>query len=302
MSSTNWLFTWNNPPADWRDLIATWPRVRFLVCQLEKAPTTNTQHLQGYVILETKSRMTWLKSNFENSLHLEVRKGTHQQAKDYCTKEDTSVEGQVPLIIGEDPCQGKRSDLLAVKADLDAGATMTDIADNHFGAFLRYNRAFYLYKNLKSERRSWITKVHVYYGESGAGKSYRASYEAGPDVFYLPQPNSSSGAVWWDGYEGQASVIIDEFYGWIAHAFMLRLCDRFPMKVQTKGGNVEFLAKDIYITSNKAPEDWWPRTGLGAMERRITDRVHMSLGLMGQHWQPPALPQPEEANSESDIE
>lgn len=64
-------------------------------------------------------------------------------------------------------------------------------------------------------------------------------------------------------------VVIDEFYGWIARDLMCRICDRYPLNIETKGGSVSFLAKKIIITSNVHPKDWWPKVGLGAMERRL---------------------------------
>ena len=37
--------------------------------------------------------------------------------------------------------RGQRTDMSTVKADIDAGAKMVDIARNHFGVFLRYEGA-----------------------------------------------------------------------------------------------------------------------------------------------------------------
>ncbi|KAL0152209.1 hypothetical protein M9458_051932 [Cirrhinus mrigala] len=53
---------------------------------------------------------------------------------------------------------------------------------------------------------------------------------------------------WWDGYDGQDNVIIDDFYGWIAYDELLRVCDRYPCKVPVKGAFVEFVAKWEFVT------------------------------------------------------
>ena len=37
----------------------------------------------------------------------------------------------------------------------------------------------------------------------------------------------------------------------------VRLLDRYPCQVETKGGSVNFAPKKIIILSNKAPEDWY---------------------------------------------
>lgn len=301
-SSRNWVFTLNNPPEEGYDIfeeLGGGSKVRFLAYQLEVGSEGHTPHYQGYVVLKSKVRLTAVKKLLPTA-HWEVRRGTHAEAFEYVTKDDTRAEGAVPVVIGDPPDrQGARSDLVEVQKSLDSGASLADVAESHFAAFVRYHRGFQLYRQLRATVRSEHTYTSVFWGESGSGKSYRASFEAGAGAYYLPPPNQSTGAVWWDGYEGQEDVVIDEFYGWIAHNFMLRLCDRQPIMVQSKGGNVPFVAKRLFITSNKAPSEWWPRTGLGAMERRLREPlgrvIHMSLGPGGAHWRPPQLELPEGA-------
>lgn len=304
--SRNWVFTLNNPVPGFDSPWKQKPEVLFFVHQLEIAPGTGTEHAQGYIHLGQSRTLAWVKANLNETAHWEIRRGSHQQAFDYCTKAESRKPGAEPVVHGEPPAQGARADLALLQKDLDDGLDLTEVASSHFSAFMRYHKGIMLYRALKSTSRNWQTYTTVYYGDSGTGKSYRASFEAGPEAYYLPAPNSASGAVWWDGYTGQENVVIDEFYGWIAHSFMLRLCDRLPLTVQTKGGNIPFLARNIYITSNKAPTEWWPRTGLGAMERRLTGDmgkvIHMSFGPGGAHWKPPALPQPPQGEGNGDNE
>jgi len=165
--------------------------------------------------------------------------------------------------------RGGRSDLDEVKALIDGGASMTEVADNHFGSFCRYNRGFALYKQLKMKKNMLrAIEVQVYFGPPGTGKTSRAFEEGGEDAYWLSKPNSNR--CFWDGYDGQKTVVIDEFYGWLPRDLMQRLCDRFPTMVETKGSAVPFLAEKIIITSNQHPEKWWRRLGLGAMVRRLT--------------------------------
>jgi len=134
--------------------------------------------------------------------------------------------------------------------------------------------------------RDWITTVTVYWGPPGIGKSKRARYEAGPDAFWLAQPQES--AVWWDGYAGQEVVVIDEFYGWLKRVQLQRLCDSTPEWVPVKGAMYPFLAKRIIITSNVPPSQWWPNVGLGPMERRLTG-AHGTVVHMMHPWVPPVV-------------
>ena len=52
-------------------------------------------------------------------------------------------------------------------------------------------------------------------------------------------------------------VVLDDFYGWLKYSQLLNLLDRYPMQVEVKGAKREFLAKEIIITSNKSPVEWY---------------------------------------------
>lgn len=260
-----WLFTWNNPPADARP--QDWEAV-YGIYQKEKG-AEGTEHLQGYIILPVKKTLAYVRSHMCNVAHWEPRRGTHEQAREYCSKSETRIGDTVEW--GVPPRQGKRNDLAMVQAALDEGATEVEISETFFSSWCRYHKAFREYRMLKSKGRNseeGVTTI-VLHGPPGTGKTRMASLIA-PDAYWLTAPNSSTSPLWWDGYQGHEAVIIDEFYGWIQHPFMLRLCDRYPLNVQVKGGTVPFMAKTIIITSNKHPYEWWPRTTLGAMTRRIS--------------------------------
>ena len=61
---------------------------------------------------------------------------------------------------------------------------------------------------------------------------------------------------------------------------MLRLLDRYPCQVETKGGSVNFAPKTIIILSNKAPEDWYDKEkcAWAPLERRIESYGQMMPG------------------------
>lgn len=75
---------------------------------------------------------------------------------------------------------------------------------------------------------------------------------------------------WWDGYMNHEVVVIDEFYGWLPYDTLLRLCDRYPLMVETKGGQVNFCAKTIVITTNGVPNTWYKNVYFPAFARRVT--------------------------------
>lgn len=70
-------------------------------------------------------------------------------------------------------------------------------------------------------------------------------------------------------------MIIDEFYGWLRYSFLLQLLDRYPIRIEYKGGSVEFTSRRIILTSNKAPQDWYDKDKFPypPIERRLTKIV-----------------------------
>ena len=114
-----------------------------------------------------------------------------------------------------------------------AGSSEREIADALFGTWLRYYRGIERYRRLCAKPRDFQREVLVYWGPSSTGKS-RHALELAPDAFWVARPHATGGAVWWDGYEGQENVVIDEFYGWISRDSMQRAIDRYPLQVQTK--------------------------------------------------------------------
>ena len=128
--SRNWIFTsFIMPKPDTE-------RVQYMVYQKEIGKETKREHYQGYVELKSKIGLRQLKLIFNDSkLHLEPRRGTQQQAIDYCTKKDTREEE--PVFFGTAKKQGKRSDIDEILNDVNEGDTMEEILNNHGGNALR---------------------------------------------------------------------------------------------------------------------------------------------------------------------
>ena len=84
-AATRWCFTINN----YTDEDKFWENeeqremIKYLIVQHEVG-AQGTPHLQGFLILKKKHRMTWLKSNINGRAHWEKARGTDQQAADYC--------------------------------------------------------------------------------------------------------------------------------------------------------------------------------------------------------------------------
>ena len=123
-------------------------------------------------------------------------------------------------------------------------------------------------------------EVRVLYGATGTGKTARAmaltqrAYKWGPH----------NGA-WFDGYCGQSDLILDEYRGQLEYGFLLTMLDKYPYRLQEKGGMMESRIKRVIITSPMHPRDWYPDlTGVdswesGQLRRRITSIEECTISV-----------------------
>ena len=143
----------------------------------------------------------------DGTAHWEIRKGTHDQAKRYCQKEETRKDG--PWEFGRDLEPGRRVDLENVAEMVAAGTPVRRFAQESPVVYTKYYKGLHALSLAVSRPRKHKTKVTVIYGETGVGKS-RWALETYPDAYWKP-PNNK----WWDNYAQEDVVVIDEFYGWL---------------------------------------------------------------------------------------
>jgi len=126
----NWCVTWNNYTEDWKDKLEalTGPdkTISYWIAGKETAPVTGTPHLQMYIQLTKKQRLATLKATLTAgglpAVHLERARGSAQKNIVYCSKEGDSTQG------GLLKQQGQRSDVLALRDSILAGASDLDLA------------------------------------------------------------------------------------------------------------------------------------------------------------------------------
>ncbi|UME38930.1 replication-associated protein [Italian wall lizard associated cyclovirus 1] len=269
------VFTWNNYTEEDIDRTKRFIEsfCKYGIFGKELAPTTNTPHLQGFCNLTKPMRFSTIKKHLHNSIHIEKANGSDAQNKEYCSKAGDIFEKGTP------DRQGRRSDLESVVAAIQNGERdEKKLAEINAGVFIRYFRGIREYIRTINPiiPRNFKTEVFYYYGPPGSGKSRRALQEAqehdANSIYYKPR------GLWWDGYKQQKCVIIDDFYGWIKYDELLKICDRYPYKVQIKGGFEEFVTEKIWITSNVDIDDLYHFIGYKteAIERRITNKEYMS--------------------------
>lgn len=268
-----------------RDLhrrLSTQEDIQYSVFQLERGNNGDRLHMQGYVEFKTRIRLSQVKDRLGTKrVHVELRLGSAKQASDYCTKQDTRVDGPWSFGDQSETRKGKRNDLNEIRDAIKGGKSELDLADSYFASWCRYNKSFSRYRGMVTPQREKKTISIVLYGPTGTGKS-RYAWEWTTRECVYSVPRSTGDAIWFDGYDPSVhnTVIFDDFYGWIRLNVLLQLIDRYPMRVPTKGGFVTWNPQYAFFTSNVEWQQWYGWDGMrggqelkAALERRL-DIVH----------------------------
>lgn len=254
----------------------TWTeKVQYCIYQAEICPKTKKRHYQGYIELLYHANFNVVKDIIDdNKAHVECKRGTREQARDYCRKTETREPGTEPIEWGKwDPNggQGSRTDLRETYELIKQGERLGGIAERNPGVAIRYGRGIERLIEIQQfkKERSWKTICEVYWStESCTGKSHKARVE-NPGAYYKPDEKN------WDGYDGHETVIIDDFeIAMWNRKELLNMLDKYPWVAHRRYASTPFLAKKIIITTNEDPKTWFQM--YPQLERRIEKIVHMN--------------------------
>lgn len=273
--SRNFVFTINNyTEGDLEYLIATEKNVFVKgISYQSETGVGQTPHIQGYIEFTKVFTNNQAERLLGGRAWLANRKGNRDQAIAY-TQKSSTFNGDLKFcnLSLNKGGQGCRNDLKALRKSLDDGTALKEISELHFREFLLYNRNIRDYIILHHRPRDWKMEVYVFWGDPGTGKTRKVfEYCKGERIFSVSPPNGDT--VWWDGYDGETIILIDDFYGWLKWSFLLQLLDRYQFMVPIKGGFKCFMSKRIYFTSNVHPDHWYnysEKIRKDALFRRIT--------------------------------
>lgn len=266
----NVCFTWNNHPADYADQLTKLPSHSYIVYGVEIG-TSGTPHIQGYVEFTEQVRFSTLKKRLPK-LHIEARKGTPLQAADYCKKDNTDIfeEGTISQ-------QGKRNDMDAVREELKTGNLRSIVQTATSTQSVRFAE---IYLKYHEKQRHFKPTVTWLFGAAGTGKTRRAVDDAKAKGFADDIHTQTESTKWWDGYDGHNVVIMDDVRdNFCSYVRMLNLLDRYPCRIECKGGSRQLLAQHMYVTSNVSPDLLWANTEEKLQLLRRIDNIEEILSL-----------------------
>lgn len=213
MTSRAWILTIRNyePLRGMQEL----PRgVTFLVGQLEAGGTTGYVHFQGYVEVDSPRRHKGVLKllGVGTGNHAEARRGTQEQAIEYCTKPETRqpADDEIPgfsLRLGEPAVgQGTRTDVHAFYAAVKRGLSDRELLEDEGlrAQAVKFQKQLGWIRNTLAEPRSSTPTVWIFWGPTGTGKSHRA--------FDIAKNNGGSffvkvnGTKWFDGLTSTTRV------------------------------------------------------------------------------------------------
>lgn len=211
-------------------------KIKYITWGVEVCPDTGRQHYQGFVILKSPQRLNAAKTiiGASKECHLEKKRGSRDQARDYCHKECSK---EAPAF------EWGQFDANTMESLFKK--PLGELKSDYPEFYCRYYRGL---ERLQPKGPKWRdVQVHVLWGESGSGKT-RQVMEL-DDVYKIDPPYK-----WWDGYEGESILLIDDFQeGDIPNGELKHLLDGYRHRLETKGSHLWALWTKIYITSNYNP-------------------------------------------------
>ena len=288
-SSRGYVFTINNPQNTKEELLEElkdkYSSSKYIAVSKEKGKN-GTEHLQGYIEFSNPVPFDRLKKTLPTA-HIEKRKGSPQQARDYVFKEgnyadkaDTIVEpaiedGNVPK------GQGKRNDLTEIAELLEQGSTPKDIRISYPTHYLRYRQHIHtMHQEIQEEKyKSVIRDLEIYYvwGESRTGKTGGIyDYYGMEDVYRVNDYQNP-----FDSYAGQDIIILEEYHSNLPMSYLLQLLEGYPLRLTARYMDKIACFTKVFIVSNKTISEQYPniqqesRATFQAFKNRINQSIHV---------------------------
>ena len=274
----NYILTVNNPDKsdeEFFNYLVTLPHIKYFTFQREIGENTCTEHFQLYIEFDIGKRFKTIKEYFPTA-HIESRKGTKTQARDYCQKDETRMDGHNVFEYGDFVESAERSDLNDITVMIESGASDRDIQLAYPSQYFRY------YKNISQLRQIYLEtkfnnvfrelEITYIYGETETGKTRYVMEKYGYTNVYRVTTYDHTA---FDHYNGQDVIVFEEFRSSFKIEDMLKYLEGYPLMLPSRYNNKVACYTKVYIITNwglneqyKKIQTEHPKTW-GAFLRRI---------------------------------
>lgn len=259
----------------------------FIIFQTERCPDTGRTHFQGYVVFKNDRNYKSVHEFLPWGSWVFKAGGTHEQCIAYCSKESTRIDG--PFECGTRPSTASltaEKPALYVKRRLFAQDPVDAILESDVGfsfVIRHYKNLLSVENKLRKPEEGQNRQVIVQYGGTGLGKTYASTRGS---HFMVPRPRKG-GTLWFDNYDGEDSLVFDEFDGsFIQPTEFNLLCDSTQYQLPIKGGFKWLRSPILWFNTNHRPDTWWPKskTPFDSHIRRVSEfRLYATSLGVGKH-------------------
>lgn len=293
--SRKWLLTINNP--DEHDISHAMINVLLTglsllyYCMCDETGEEGTYHTHLFLHFKNAVSFSRLKDLFP-SAHIDKAYGTPQENRDYVRKEGKYLNSEKKTTnhietfeeYGElqEEKQGRRTDLEDILSMIKDGASELEIIEKH-PHFMNNPGAYDRVRGLiqKEIANRWRSvEVTYIYGDTGAGKTkYVTDLCGGYDGYYRVTDYEHP----FDDYDGQETIVFDEFRSDLPIAAMLNYLDGHPVDLPCRYHNKKALWTQVFIISNIPLNAQYrgiliDEPTMRAFERRISRVLHFRTG------------------------
>lgn len=232
----------------------------FWIIGKEVCPSTGQKHLQCYFEFHVRQRRSALVRILPT--FWAAANGTADENIAYCSKEGEFHRNGIPrnTVAARSSAQASGGDSNAERWKRARQVIMyeEDLVTLDDQIFVQHYNAVKAIRKDHMRRPNdlhWVcgqTPNVWLYGKSGCGKSRKAR-EDFPDA-YNKMCNK-----WWDGYQGEKVIIIDDFdkaHSVLGHHIKI-WADRYCFVSEDKGGAMTIRPQVVVVTSNWSPQEIW---------------------------------------------
>eukprot|EP00770_Monocercomonoides_exilis_P008292 MONOS_8251.1-p1 / transcript=MONOS_8251.1 / gene=MONOS_8251 / organism=Monocercomonoides_exilis_PA203 / gene_product=putative replication-associated protein / transcript_product=putative replication-associated protein / location=Mono_scaffold00306:58525-59445(+) / protein_length=306 / sequence_SO=supercontig / SO=protein_coding / is_pseudo=false len=283
MRGRAWCFTLNN----YTD--AEYEKIKRIDCRYlvvgKEVGELGTPHLQGYVYFKNQKAFNTIKHIIGDRAHLETAKGSPEDNRKYCSKENNYFEK------GELPQQGNRSDIDKAISMIQEGKSITEVAKEMPKQIVLHGKGLtHLHNILQEEKqgdRPERRETYWLWGETGSGKTtYVKNKEKelkeslGWRCYNWPV---SPG--FFTNYTNQEIAVFDDFDPDIMDFKMfLKITDPWcNPAINTKGDSGTFTSNLVFFTATEPAETILKKcvatkSQMGQVTRRVKN-IHVPYDL-----------------------